>query len=203
MAPIPPAISSKVGRLPSAVFAVLKLSSPKIGVENALVSRDVRSDGSQASLLCCSRPSSSRHRACQPALSEKPPSTTICWPVMKSDSALLRNRIALAIFHAGWGACRPQPPFGISPFLVQRSGERNSDISLQSSSGNRAIQNEATQVRLPSNIKWLGREGSNLQMAESKSAEFTSKITEPSEFSPYVHPLTALVNFARSECSAP
>jgi hypothetical protein len=32
--------------------------------------------------------------------------------------------------------------------------------------------------------RWLGREGSNLRMAESKSAEFTSKINEPSEFSP-------------------
>jgi hypothetical protein len=35
-------------------------------------------------------------RSCQPvacpALSEKPPSTTICWPVMKLDSAPLKNR---------------------------------------------------------------------------------------------------------------
>jgi hypothetical protein len=40
-------------------------------------------------------------------------------------------------------------------------------------------------------------------MAESKSAEFTSKINGPSEFSRYVHPLTALVNFQRSECRYP
>jgi hypothetical protein len=40
-------------------------------------------------------------------------------------------------------------------------------------------------------------------MAESKSAEFTSKINEPSEFSLYVHPLRALVNFPRSECRDP
>jgi len=40
-------------------------------------------------------------------------------------------------------------------------------------------------------------------MAESKSAEFTGKINEHSEFSFYVHPLTALVNFQRSECRDP
>jgi hypothetical protein len=40
-------------------------------------------------------------------------------------------------------------------------------------------------------------------MAESKSDEFTSKINEPSEFSSSVHPLTALVNFQRSECRDP
>jgi hypothetical protein len=57
--------------------------------------------------------------------------------------------------------------------------------------------------RLASNINWLGREGSNLRMAESKSDEFTSKINEPSEFSSSVHPLTALVNFQRSECRDP
>jgi hypothetical protein len=41
------------------------------------------------------------------------------------------------------------------------------------------------------------------RMTESKSGEFTSKINEPSEFSFYVHPLTALVNFPRSECRDP
>jgi hypothetical protein len=40
-------------------------------------------------------------------------------------------------------------------------------------------------------------------MTESKSAEFMSKINEPSEFSPDVHPLTALVSFQRSECRDP
>jgi hypothetical protein len=47
--------------------------------------------------------------------------------------------------------------------------------------------------------RWLGREGSNLRMAESKSAKFSSKINEPSEFSSSVHPLTAFRNFLRSE----
>jgi hypothetical protein len=37
-------------------------------------------------------------------------------------------------------------------------------------------------------------------MAESKSAEYASKIKEPSEFSSSVHPLTALAKFQRSEC---
>jgi hypothetical protein len=50
---------------------------------------------------------------------------------------------------------------------------------------------------------WLGREGSNLRMAESKSGEFKSKFNEPSEFSPYVHPSTALMNFPRSEWPRP
>jgi hypothetical protein len=40
-------------------------------------------------------------------------------------------------------------------------------------------------------------------MAESKSGEFTRKVNEPSEFSFYVHPLTALMNFPRSECRDP
>jgi hypothetical protein len=40
-------------------------------------------------------------------------------------------------------------------------------------------------------------------MAESRSAEFTNKINEPSEFSAFGHPLTALVNFQRSECRDP
>jgi hypothetical protein len=39
-------------------------------------------------------------------------------------------------------------------------------------------------------------------IAESKSAEFKGKINEPSEFAPYVRPLTALVNFPLSECRA-
>jgi hypothetical protein len=42
-----------------------------------------------------------------------------------------------------------------------------------------------------------------IRQAESKSAEFTSKINEPSEFSPYVRPLTALMNFQPSECRDP
>ncbi len=37
-------------------------------------------------------------------------------------------------------------------------------------------------------------------MAESKSAEFASKINESSEFSSSVHPLTPLANFPSSEC---
>jgi hypothetical protein len=49
---------------------------------------------------------------------------------------------------------------------------------------------------------WAASDYSN-RMAESKSAEFTSKINGPSEFSRYVHPLTALVNFQRSECRYP
>jgi hypothetical protein len=51
---------------------------------------------------------------------------------------------------------------------------------------------------------WLaGRTGSNVRMAESKSAEFTSEINRTSEFSFYDHPLTALVNFPRSESRDP
>ena len=45
-----------------------------------------------------------------------------------------------------------------------------------------------------------GREGSNLRMAESKSAEYNSKINNLSEFSSSVHPLTALGISLRSEC---
>jgi hypothetical protein len=37
-------------------------------------------------------------------------------------------------------------------------------------------------------------------MAESKSAEYVSKVNEFSEFSSSVRPLIALVNFLRSEC---
>jgi hypothetical protein len=47
--------------------------------------------------------------------------------------------------------------------------------------------------------RWLGREGSNLQMAESKSAEFLNNIKEISELSLSVRPLTILENFLRSE----
>jgi hypothetical protein len=47
---------------------------------------------------------------------------------------------------------------------------------------------------------WLGREGSNLRMAESKPAEYTNKINDLSELSSSVHPLKALANFLRSEC---
>ena len=50
---------------------------------------------------------------------------------------------------------------------------------------------------------WLGREGSNLRMAESKSDQFTSKINEPSEFSSFVHSLRGLANLPRSECGPP
>jgi hypothetical protein len=46
---------------------------------------------------------------------------------------------------------------------------------------------------------WGGRDRTS-EMVESKSAEFTSKINEPSEFSSFIHPLTALRNFLRSEC---
>jgi hypothetical protein len=38
------------------------------------------------------------------------------------------------------------------------------------------------EVRLPSNIKWLGREGSNLRMAESKSGGKVSNSKHRSEF---------------------
>jgi hypothetical protein len=55
------------------------------------------------------------------------------------------------------------------------------------------------EVRLPSNIKWLGREGSNLRMAESKSGEYLNDIKDASELSLSVRPLTILEDFLRSE----
>src|ERR1700743_227897 len=64
----------------------------------------------------------------------------------------------------------------------------------------RGHENKAVSLGNSGSWRWLGREGSNLRMAESKSAEFTSKINEPSEFSSSVPPLTALANFLRSEC---
>jgi hypothetical protein len=57
--------------------------------------------------------------------------------------------------------------------------------------------------RLSEQYQLAGAGGIDLRMAESKSAEFTSKINEPSEFSRYVHPLTALKNFPRSEWPQP
>jgi hypothetical protein len=56
---------------------------------------------------------------------------------------------------------------------------------------------------LTSNINWLGRERSNLRMAESKSDEYAKKINDHSEFSSSVHPLTALANFPRTALSRP
>jgi len=46
---------------------------------------------------------------------------------------------------------------------------------------------------------WLGREGSNLRMAESKSANLFLFIKGAAELSPSVHPMMLLTNFARSE----